>query len=158
MSIDLKKEMYGAFPFVLASLKADINNCPEALWEKRCGGNPYWQQVFHAIVSTSQLLDSVEKPNFPIPIEVASLQGSEYISDYDGVHSKELMLESLDVLMTYIDRYFEALSDDDLAKTVDFYGSEMTLFNKIGIATSHIMYHIGALDAALRDNGGKASM
>ncbi|MDR2869013.1 MAG: hypothetical protein LBV04_01035 [Deferribacteraceae bacterium] len=162
MMNNLKEQMRLGFQSCLPMIKVDIDNCPDALWEKKVGGDFYWQQVFHAISSTAGMLtENVETPTFPIPNELTFLEqypGMPYITDYKGVHGKDLMYASLELTAKHIDTYFEKLDANDLFKMVDFFGTEMTLFNRLGATCSHIMYHVGALDAALRDHGAKGSM
>jgi hypothetical protein len=151
-----------AFAEVLGALKKDIDNCPDALWEKKFGGDFYWQQVYHAIATTAELLsENMTLPEFPLPMNVSNLEeypGREYITNYTGAHGKDLMHKSIEVVEKHIGAYFDTLNPDDLMKPIDFFGQQMPLYSKLGITISHIMYHVGALDAALRDHGAKASM
>jgi hypothetical protein len=150
------------------NLEADIKNCPDSLWEQKYGGDYYWQQVFHVLASTMGMLssDAVPMPELPIPAGVAFLDPAHARSagldlpdgPYTGPHTKEMMLDLAELAKTHIHKCFVHLSSSTLFEMTSFLGNEMPLFNKIEIISSHIFYHVGALDAALRDNGGRASM
>ena len=140
----------------LSLLEADIKNCPNELWEKKYGGDIYWHQIYHTMVATFAMLqnEKTSKLRTDIPDSIGMLKGGEYSGDY----SKERMLQFVEKTKKHLTTYFSYMSDSLFSNKVDFFGKNISILDLLLINVGHIMYHIGACDAALRDNGGQAAM
>ena len=158
----LTNELKVIFHDYLNYLEKDIKNCPDELWEKKFGGDFIWQQMFHVIAGTAGMMyENMEMPKFPIPSEVTFLKQVPDMPepvDYNGPHGKDIMLESLKITRAHINDYFNKLDDRDLFVDTDFLGLKLSLYRKIEIIASHIMYHVGAMDCALREHGAETAM
>ena len=140
----------------LALVEADIKNCPDNLWEEKCGGDPYWRQLYHLLCGMRVMLNFPEDapPQFPLPEEAGRLQGAVITEP----HGKDIILKFLEDTKNYLSDYFKRLNDNMLFAETDFYGRTLPLLAVLLISSGHILYHVGVCDAALREKGAKASM
>jgi uncharacterized damage-inducible protein DinB len=79
-------------------------------------------------------------------------------ADPNEPHGKELVLDALKKSRDVVVSFFDSFDDADLLKEVNFFGRTITMAQLFIITAAHIQYHVGACDAALRQNGAKAAM
>ncbi|MDR2884538.1 MAG: hypothetical protein LBV09_05470 [Deferribacteraceae bacterium] len=136
-----------------------INNCSDELWEKKFGGDYYWAQVFHLIGGVSYFMGLVGQEGLPMIPENTGTDGIlRKPSDPSLDHSKEKALAFNKEMMTAVAAAFDRLDDSTLFTPIDFYGNPTTHGGMYSLLAAHILYHIGACDAALRDNGLTAAI
>ena len=140
----------------LALVEADITNCPDNLWDEKCGGDPYWEQLYHTLCGIYFTLNFPDDPAPTLPLsgDAGRLNGAN-ISE---PHGKEVVLKFLEDTKKYLSSYFKRLDDSMLYAEKEFYGQKLPLLAILAMASGHIMYHVGVCDAALREKGAKASM
>ena len=133
-----------------------IDVCPEHLWAKKFGGWPLWQQVYHAFSSVDFfVLGPGEAPTQALyAADVASL-GVEGAP----APSKEQLREIGDLMHARALKFIESLDDSRLneenAGLTARLGSPMTNIWTLTMLGSHMLYHLGSCDAALREHGLK---
>ncbi len=137
-------------------VEADIKNCPDKLWEEKCGGDPYWEQIYHVLAGVYVMLNfpGDPAPVFPLSGEAGRLKGAVVTEP----HGKEVMLKYLEETRQYLINYFKRLDDSMIFTEKDFFGRKLPLLAILAIVSSHILYHVGVCDAALRENGAEAAM
>ena len=141
----------------LTLVEADIKNCPDSLWEEKCGGDPYWEQIYHVLCGMYLMLSFPDDPapEFPLPGDAGKLNGAVV----NEPHGKEIVLQFLEDTKKHLSGYFKRLDDSMLyAVKKDFFGEKLPLLAILVIASGHILYHVGVCDAALREKGAKTSM
>ena len=137
-----------------------IEVCPEDLWAEKFGGWPVWQQVYHALGSCQfwVLQDGETPEQGPYPPEVNMFQ-----SIPDAAPAKKDVLEYGARMKSRADAYLDALRDADLpglnqGLTVRMKARGLPEFSHsrtLAMLSGHILYHLGACDAALRERGLK---
>jgi hypothetical protein len=138
-------------------IEQEINNCPEKLWEEMFGGDYYWDQICHAVGSVPLFLSLVgSKETVELP---KGASGNLHQQANPGEpHGKQLVLDALKKSKDIAIAFFDNFDDADLLKEVNFFGITITTAGLFIFMASHIQYHVGACDAALRQNGAKAAM
>ena len=140
----------------LMLVEVNIKNCPNSLWDEKCGGDPYWEQLYHLLCGMHIMLRFYDDPapEFPLQYDAGQLKG--YI--VTEPHGKDVMLKFMEDTKNHLLNYFKRLDDNMLFAEKDFYGKKLPLLAILIMASSHILYHVGVCDAVLRENGAKASM
>ena len=139
-----------------SSLRKDIENCPDSVWEKKYGGDYIWQQALHTLAVNFMLMNEpgIKHPDLPESTDVLLMHDDSYKGD----HSRELILKTMDTVLEHLSAYLDKKNDEDLYKDANFFGNSMPFFDILMIANGHIMYHLGVFDAALRENGAKTAL
>ncbi|MDR2401257.1 MAG: DinB family protein [Deferribacteraceae bacterium] len=133
-------------------LKQDIENCSEEVWEKKFGGNYYWDQLLHAIGSAGLFLGILEVRGAPETPKSSSLNLRQD-ADPSKAHSKDVALAFLEETVTFLSNYFENLDDEVLLNPAEFFGQKTTYGGILSFLAVHLAYHVGACDVILRENG-----
>lgn len=130
-----------------------IEICPENIWIEKNGGWPIWQQVYHTLAAFDFFTGPVGTPSqWPFGIDVAQLR---VVSDktFAKEEAKKLSAEA----KVRVELYIAGLSDATLTATVPhlskIMGYDVTHGMVLSMLGSHILYHIGSCDSALRDHG-----
>ena len=150
-----------AFEHAYGLVMQFIEVCPEDVWTKTFGGWPVWQQVYHALGSyQSFTLQDGEAPERGLyPPEVNRLQ-----SIPDVPPAKKDVLAYAARMKAKADAYLNALRDADLTGVNRGLTAKMQAFGisrefshsqTLVMLSGHILYHLGACDAALRERGLK---
>ena len=155
MQKDVTNVMEQTIKNQLMLVEDDIKNCPDSLWDKKCGGDPYWQQFYHALSGTYFMLNFPDDPQPKFPLSCGGELNGTVVSE---PHGKEILLKFLKDTRVHLAGYFKRLDDSMLFTEKDFYGNNLPLLAILVIVSSHIMYHVGVCDAALRESGAKASL
>lgn len=146
----------GSFDFVFSLTLQFIDVCPGAIWGKKFGGWPVWQQVYHALNGVgffiaapgAELADALTTP------EVASLNAQG-----DKPVTKAAMKKFAAQVKAAADGYMSALTDADMLTKAEGASLRMkrdTLHATVmALMIGHLLYHLGSCDAALRENGMK---
>jgi hypothetical protein len=156
MSQAIVNNQRGSFDFAFSLMMQFIDVCPDAVWSKKFGGWPIWQQVYHALSAVDFFISA------PGAEPVKGLVDPE-IGGLKTVGEKPLDKGALKAFATQVkaaaDAYMDALSDEDLTKKAE--GASMRMRRETLHATvmvlmiGHILYHLGSCDAALREQGLK---
>ena len=132
-----------------------IEICPDNVWAGTAGKFPVWQTVYHAIVCVPFFLSGKDEDT-----GIKNLYGREVLMFQDlsqPAADKKAMAAYAKQINAWVDKYFASLSDADLAKKHEGFSARVnTPFPTAGVIaslTGHHMYHFGACDAALRNNG-----
>lgn len=153
MSTGIVLAAQGPFQQAYTLLSTFIERCPDNIWKERNGGWPVWQQVAHAL-SSLPFFAGAPAGSVPAPcaLEVLRLavQGMEPLS-------KERMQAYAAQCKASADAYIAGLRDEQLAEENAVLsagiGFSVTHAATLGMFASHVMYHLGSCDAALRDHG-----
>ena len=138
----------------LTMLMSDIDNCPMELWEKKVGGDFYWQQIYHAFASLHLFLKDDSSQELPLSENAADLKGNFT----GGTPTKQLVKQVGQMVMRHTERYFESIHPDMLATKLNFFDNVVPLSDILMMCCTHLSYHLGLCDGALRDAGAKAAM
>ena len=131
-----------------------LKHCPDAVWGKKFGGWPVWQQFFHAFSALDFFLrgatDESEAPLFAPGV-------SELKHSLPTPPAKAQIKDYVEKAQTRTLRYVAGLDDAALAEKNEGLsarmGRDMTHAATLALIASHTMYHLGACDAALREQG-----
>lgn len=156
MSKAIVTSQRGNFEFAFGLLRQFMHVCPDATWNKKFGGWPIWQQVYHALNAVEFFIaePGAESSGALVPPDVASLSVVG-----DAPISKAAMAAFADKAKAAADKYMDALADADLAARAEGasarMGRETTHASIVVLMAGHILYHLGTCDAALREQGLK---
>jgi hypothetical protein len=136
----------------LSQLSGQIDSLPAELWIKPVGGWPAWQHVVHAISTVDLFIpgEPVEPPaGLSAEVLELEIQGSNapaqaLIAGYLGA-----VRDRLDVLVRSIED--GALTGENL-KLAEI-GLPFNLAMSLAGLATHASYHVGHIDALLRDHG-----
>ncbi|MDR1124581.1 MAG: DinB family protein [Deltaproteobacteria bacterium] len=144
----------GIFEMVFNGTEQFIEVCPEHIWEKKFGGWPIWQHVYHALTITGLFaLESAETPvSAPMPMEVAM-----FASTPDAVWKKGDAKIYAANKKTEVGVYLAKLNDANLASkntgVSQRFDKEMLQSSVSALMIGHLFYHLGVCDSALREEG-----
>ncbi|MDR0238707.1 MAG: DinB family protein [Deltaproteobacteria bacterium] len=136
-----------------------IEVCPEDIWLESFGGWPIWQQVYHALGLQFLTLQEGETPEPDLcPPEVGSFKRTP-----DKAPAKKDVLDYAARMKAKADAYINALRGADLSgvnqgltnRMKDYNGGEFSHSLTLSMLSGHLLYHLGACDAALRQRGRK---
>ncbi|MDL2271509.1 DinB family protein [Desulfovibrio sp. OttesenSCG-928-I05] len=156
MSRSVVTSLQGAFARSLGMTRQFIEACPDNIWEKKFGGWPIWQQVYHSIAVLDLFaLDKDEQPSqnmFSNDIFLLKECG-------DMPPTKKQLLELADTMEAVCNKLIDSLDDSMLANEQRGLSAKLGMpFNMamaLSMMNSHTMYHLGCCDAALREHGLK---
>lgn len=156
MSRAIVENQRGSFDFAFSLMQQFMDVCPDAIWNKKFGGWPIWQQVYHALNAVDFFISApgAEPVKGLVSPDVGSLkaQGETPVSKND-------MQEFAARVKSAADGYMEALTDADMAEVAEGatkrMGRETRHATVMALMVGHILYHLGSCDAALRENGLK---
>lgn len=156
MSRAIVANQRGSFDFAFSLMNQFIEVCPDEIWNKKFGGWPVWQQVYHALNAVDFFIS--EPGGEPVPAltdpEVGSLhaQGKKPIT-------KDEMRHFAAQVKSAADGYMAALTDADMlrvaAGATERMGRETLHATVMALMIGHMLYHLGSCDAALREHGLK---
>jgi uncharacterized damage-inducible protein DinB len=128
--------------------------CPEAVWAKKFGGWPVWQQLYHTFASMDFFLP--ETNSAPVAPLFAS-DVAELKSTPPGTPEKSAIREVVAKAQAKAVAYAASLDDAALAQKNEGIssriGREFTHAATLSLIAGHTMYHLGSCDAALREQG-----
>jgi len=143
-----------------------IDQCPEALWTKKCGSGPAWQHIVHVYGCIDHFVLQEGQTPTPWPCQATSILAFDF--DAKAMVDKAAMLAYMQTMKAKADAYIDGLTDAMLGETNAGYtsrkihsmGTTQTKENcshalTLSVMASHAFYHFGILDAALRDHGCK---
>lgn len=137
-------------------MEQQITMCPEAVWMRKAGGWPFWQQIFHTVMLSEfyALAEGLPSAQDRFSPEVVMLS-----QEPDGCMTKEEMLALSGRMKALVHEFMGGLTVEDLTRehprlSKVFGRSVSNQFALIG-AIRHYCYHLGCCDAILRDNGLK---
>ena len=156
MSQNSVSGLKAAFDRSYGMLQQFIEVCPDDIWKKKFGGWPIWQQLYHGIgaVNFFILPPGAAFPEMPFPQNVGSLEVTP-----DTPADKAVLKACAVQLKTAADAYFASLTDEMLGEKNEGLSQRlnipMTHATTAAMLTGHSLYHLGACDAALREQGLK---
>lgn len=154
MSDCIVKSLRGGLEFTFSLANKFIEVCPDDVWDKKFGGWPVWQQLFHPFASIDFFLRPQDAPPSPAPFEegVAELKISPATAP-----DKKTVQDFMAGAQARVFAYAMTLDDAALSKVNEGpsarMGREITHAGVLALIGSHTMYHLGACDAALRERG-----
>jgi len=131
-----------------------VNVCPEDVWGMKFGGWPVWQQIFHPFAVLDFFLRAPHEHPEPPLFEpgVAELKKEPL-----DPPAKLLIKEYFEKNQERTRQYIANLDDSALATKHEGlstrFGRDMTQASALSLIAAHVMYHLGACDAALREQG-----
>ncbi len=159
MSRAIVTNLQGAFNRSFGMLEQFIEVCPWDAWVKQFGGWPVWQQVYHAASSIDLFV--LEEGGQPSPpLFEPEIGGLKKVPDEElTAPPKAVMQEFAAAMKAKANAYIDGLSDADLAQKNPGLSArvktDMTHAVTLAMMAGHAFYHLGACDAALRDQGLK---
>ncbi|SBW01453.1 conserved hypothetical protein [uncultured delta proteobacterium] len=156
MSRAIVDSQRGNFTFAFSLILQFIDVCPDALWGKKFGGWPIWQQVYHALNAINFFIAAPgAEPVDPLTTpEVASLNAQG-----DKPVTKAAMKKFAARMKAAADGYMDALTDAGMLEKAEGASLRMkrdtTHASIMALMVGHLLYHLGSCDAALRENGMK---
>jgi uncharacterized damage-inducible protein DinB len=131
-----------------------VKVCPEDIWGMKFGGWPVWQQIFHPFASLDFFLRAAdEHPESPL-FEPGVAELKKTLLEPPA---KLLIKEYVEKAQERVREYIAGLDDTALAAKHEGlsarFGRDMTQASALGLIAAHTMYHLGACDAALREQG-----
>lgn len=126
--------------------------CGSDAWNEKFGGWPIGQQYYHALATSGQIFASItgEEVANPLP-EAGNLERQEKAPD------KEKAAQLLENLQLAAVKILHTLTNEDLPKKNEplsqKFGRDITVAGTLELIACHIMYHLGACDADLRQRG-----
>lgn len=154
MSDCIVKSLNGNLQFAFSLVDKFLSSCPDEVWSKKFGGWPVWQQLYHPFASVDFFLRPPEAPAEPPLFEegVAELKVSPAQAP-----DKRTLGEFIAKAQARVTLYAATLDDAALPQRNEGpsvrMGREMTHAAVLDLIGAHIMYHLGACDAALREHG-----
>ena len=156
MSRAIVENQRGSFDFAFSLLQQFMDVCPDDIWNKKFGGWPIWQQVYHALNAVDYFISAPGAE--PVKGLVAPEVGSLKVQGENAVSRAE-MKEFAMLVKAAADGYMNALTDADMVTIADGatkrMGRETKHATVVALMIGHILYHLGSCDAALRENGLK---
>lgn len=156
MSRAIVENQRGSFDFAFSLMMQFIDVCPDTVWNKKFGGWPIWQQVYHALSAVDFFIAA------PGAEPVAGLTSPEVGSlsvQGDRPVAKDAMRQFAAQVKAAADGYMSALTDADMLTQAE--GATLRMKRETLHATvmalmiGHLLYHLGSCDAALRENNLK---
>jgi hypothetical protein len=156
----LVKILEKRFALYFNMLEDIIDMCPNDLWNKKCSGYVFWQQLVHAFSGTYLWLRD-EKINFFDGID-DGINGLKINTELD-VEQKDALKEiysKIDVLKICsgtkdnCEKWFHGKEDNWLFLPFKMF-EKFTNFDVTIGQIEHIMYHIGHCEAIFRENNIK---
>lgn len=127
--------------------------CPESVWTKRSGGWPVGRQFYHLCQAAGLFIAGLggEKA------ESANPKAGDLGEDRDYCPSKEEAKELFNSVSQALNKLLDSLNDEDLLKNNPAFsqrlGKEVNNAECLNLMVSHMLYHLGSCDAALRGAG-----
>ena len=142
------------FERFFAMVEKQIEVCPDELWEKKAGGWPFWQQIFHnlACIEIYALPEGSASQQTMYSKQVAML--SEQPAK---PMSKAAMKDFAATMRKVADQFFATMSAETLtakhAAMSKLLNRDMANQNALIAMVRHTCYHLGCCDSVLRDHG-----
>ncbi|MDR3153818.1 MAG: DinB family protein [Deltaproteobacteria bacterium] len=132
-----------------------ILECPEDLWGAVTGGYTAWQHVAHAISAEDFFTpgESVPKPKNVTDDELhLKRTGTSAVS-------KDEITAYFEAVRKKVSGFIDSLEDKDLAAVNEATSKavklDWTIAHTLALLAAHPLYHLGYLDALLKNNGHK---
>lgn len=154
MSRAIVEIQQGSFGFSFGLIEQFIDVCPDEIWGEKFGGWPVWQQIYHALDAIHFFVAAPDAAPVtgPAPQAVGSLaeQGGAPLSKAEiKAFAQEAKAAS--------DAYMNGLTDELLPQLAEGASKRMGRDTPhavvMALMSSHLLYHLGSCDAALRQNG-----
>lgn len=156
MSQAIVQSQRGSFDFSFSLLMQFIDVCPDEIWNKKFGGWPVWQQIYHTLGAFQFFLSS---PGTEAIAGLVAQDVGTLAVQGDSPVSKEAMKDFAAQVKAAADAFLSTLTDADLTAKAEAVSARMqreTPYATVMVMMSaHILYHLGSCDAALREHGLK---
>jgi uncharacterized damage-inducible protein DinB len=135
----------------LDMLGQTISACPDALWDARDEGPPFWQYAYHALVGLDfWLSDSLRAFAFP------AFHTREALIESGETPQEALPREQIEAYREQVVAKSRALLDrltpEALTEEAEFAGNAWTAADRILVQIRHVQHHVGQLNAMLKRN------
>lgn len=156
MSRAIVENQRGSFDFAFSLLSQFMDVCPDEIWNRKFGGWPIWQQVYHALNAVDFFISAPGAE--PVKALVSPDVGSLKVQGESPVTRAE-MKEFASLVKSAADGYMNALTDAGMITLAEGatqrMGRDTLHATVVALLIGHILYHLGSCDAALRENGLK---
>jgi hypothetical protein len=153
MSNEIIRHLKIHFDLSFDMLEKHINNCPDLLWDQKCGGFIFWQQILHCL--TGVLFWTRNKNDeFVEPFNEREVY-PELEKDPVGRITKEEMHELVKVVKLQKEELFLNKNDKWLLANSILY-NRIRNIDIIEGQIRHIQYHVGHCNSALRERNERA--
>lgn len=154
MSRVLVQSLEGNVLHAFALAEEFLRVCPENIRDKKFGGWPVWQQLFHPFAS----IDFFVRPEGAAEEAGPFAPGVGELKETPAEPAAKLVLEDFiskaqDKVRKYIDSLDDAALGQKNAGLSARMGRDFTHAATLALIASHTMYHLGCCDAALREHG-----
>lgn len=141
--VDHALKLYGRF----------LDICPEAIWQKKFGGWLVSQQYYHALAASGAFLSSITGKALADPCPGTG--------DLRQANLPAPSMENARTLLATVtgaaDDIFKNIDDETLLSRNDrlslLLESDVNNAECLELLASHLLYHLGSCDAALREDG-----
>lgn len=153
MATQFVLEMKSSLDFALSLSEKFLSICPENIWKKQFGGWPVAQQFYHGVQVVGVFGSMVCGESFADPCPEAGQLAQKGGPQASLAQAREL----LDNAKALADKMATSLQDADLLAKNEgasqMMGRDTTNGAVVQLMASHLLYHLGSCDAALREEG-----
>ena len=139
----------------LEMLGQTINACPDALWDARDSGPPFWQYAYHALIGLDfWLSDSPQAFTFaPFHTREALIESGETPQQ---TVPREQIEGYLEQVVAKSRALLEGLTPEALTEEAEFAGKAWTPADRIVVQIRHVQHHVGQMNGILKRETGSA--
>lgn len=137
--------------FAFVHYEKFLELCGEDAWKEKAGGWTLAQQYYHGLVATNSLMGSITGKSAPNP----NPEAGQILDKPDILPTKEQAAAFLANIRVAAKSMFDTMTDEDLLKkNQDIstkFGRDVQNALVLELIPSHLLYHLGSCDAALRN-------
>lgn len=137
--------------FALMHYEKFLELCEDDVWKEKAGGWTVAQQYYHGLNATNMLMSSLTGKTAPNP----NPEAGQILDKPDVLPTKEQAAAFLANIRVAAKAMFESLTDETLPqKNKDVsakFGRDVQNAVVLELIPSHLLYHLGSCDAALRN-------
>lgn len=150
------------FTAALQMLRQTIEICPNALWDDRSDGSPFWHLAYHTLFYTDFYLSKddttfqareyhIDKANF-LPGDYKEFGG--IVTTPEKAFSKEQLLDYADHCLQKCEQVLGRVTDEQTLQRCGFWWYELNIGEFLLNNLRHVQHHTGQLTFMLRRRGG----
>jgi len=146
------------FAAAIQMMRAAIESCPDALWDDRAEGSPFWHLAYHALYFTDFYLsdeervfeardDHRDKAHF-LPGDYREFGG--IVTTPESAYSRDRLLDYADHCLRKCDETFANLSSERALQRCGFWWYELNIGEFLINNLRHAQHHAGQLALLVR--------
>ncbi len=146
------------FAAAIQMMRSAIEACPDALWDDRTGGSPFWHLAYHGLFFTDFYLSGHEKEFQPrefhkdkthfLPGDYQEFGG--VVTTPEHAYTKKQLIGYADHCLEKCDATFEKLTEEKAKKRCGFWWYELNVGEFLLNNLRHAQHHAGQLALLLR--------